>query len=102
MPPMLVQNCAWPGVDAIATLQGTISHGVGPSTFVLTTFPQTGPISPFGDLTLGDGIREFKLKNCRVSRLDSRAGSDGQTWTLEIEDRRWAWAGLGGISGHTT
>ena len=77
----------------------TASHGISPGTAYLSIAPQTGKIATHGDLVIGDGQRRVVLRDCRVARMTADAGPDGQTWTLEIQDRRWRWPGLGGISG---
>jgi len=95
----LVQVASWPGVVAIESLQYTISHGITPGLAILRTYPQRSPIASSGNLVIGDGQRSFILQDCRVSRLTSEAGPQGQTWTLEIQDRRWRWPGLAAVSG---
>ncbi|WP_439623368.1 hypothetical protein [Gemmata sp.] len=95
----LVQECKWPGVVAVASLTYCCGHGISPARAILTTYPQTAPIGSTGDLVIGDGVNRVTLRDCRVSRLTGEGGPSGQTWTLEIEDRRWRWPGLGKISG---
>jgi hypothetical protein len=77
----------------------SIAHGISPGKAILVTYPQTGPIAAFGTLQIGDGVRKLVLNGCRVARMTGQASSDGTTWTLEIEDRRWMWPNLAGISG---
>ena len=95
----MIQDVCWPGVIAAEGCRGTISHGISPSLFILTTYPQTAAPEDEGDLTLTDGQREIVLHGCRVDRITGTSGPGGQTWTLEIQDRRWRWRGFGAISG---
>jgi len=94
-----IMQCAWPGVVAVESCQYTNGHGITPGKAIFTTFPQTAAPAAFGTLVIGDGIRQLKLPNCRVARMTGRSDSAGQTWVVEIEDRRWSWRGLAGISG---
>lgn len=95
----LTQDVSWPGVLGVASCQGCISHGISPSTFVLTTYPQAAAPEDSGDLVFSDGTNTVTLKDCRLVRITGTAGAEGQTWRLEIQDRRWRWRGLGSISG---
>lgn len=94
----LFQSVAWPGVDGALSCQGTISHGINPATFVLTTLPQFTQPSLFGDLVFADGERVAPIRDCRVNLLTGTTGADGTTWVLEILDRRWRWA-TGAVGG---
>lgn len=100
MPTTLAQDVSWPGVLAVETLAGTVSHGITPGTFVLVTYPQTAQPAEYGTLAFGDGIRRVVLPDCKVTGISGQAAGDGQVWILRIEDRRWRWPGLGTISGH--
>lgn len=101
--PDLVQKVSWPGVVGVESCYGTISHGVTPATFVLTTFPQTAAPRQFGTLVLGDGVRTVALLDCKLDRITGSLGTGGQSYQLEIQDRRWRWrsplAAFGSISG---
>jgi hypothetical protein len=94
----IYQACSWPGVLAVESCRGTVSHGITPGVFTLTTYPQAAAPAEFGDLVLGDGVRTVTLKDCKVDSVTGQASAAGQTWTLTILDRRWKWAG-GSISG---
>ena len=96
---ILAQACKWPGVVSVASVTYTCSHGISPGTVILTTYPQQGQIATSGDLVIGDGTNLVTLRDCRVSRLRGDGGAQGQSWTLEIQDRRWRWPGLASISG---
>jgi hypothetical protein len=98
--PILTQQCSWPGVNAVASCTYTAGWGLSPGTAILVTYPQpiNQFIAPFGTLVIGDGQRAVTLQNCRVSRITGEMGPDGQTWTIEIQDRRWTWLGLGQAS----
>ena len=89
--PDLSQSTSWPGVPAVESCQGTISHGITASTFVLVTYPQTSEPAAAGDLVFFDGFRTAPLRDCKLSRITGRAGPDGTSYTLEILDRRWKW-----------
>src|ERR1700691_4698252 len=97
--PLLIQNASWPGVVAVAEISYSAAWGLSPGTVYLTTYPQPPNlvIASFGDFTVTDGQRSFTLYNCRVSRITGESGPDGQTWHLEIQDRRWTWVGLGAV-----
>jgi hypothetical protein len=101
--PDLIQSAKWPGVTAVESCYGTVSHGVAPATFVLATYPQTSFPQQTGVLMLSDGFRSVALKGCRVDRMTARAGPGGQTFELDVLDRRWRWrsplAGYGTVSG---
>jgi hypothetical protein len=93
------QSASWPGVAAVEACSGTISHGVTPSRWVLTTYPQAASPEMFGNLTITDEVNPpLTLRNCKVDGMVGRAGADGQTFSLEILDRRFAWS-TGAISG---
>ncbi len=93
----------WPGVIGVESCRGTLLHGITPATFVLTTVPQYAKPAATGDLVLGDGTRAVVMRDCRVSRVTGTANSEGQTFTIEILDRRWRWrstsGGFGAIDG---
>lgn len=97
--PILIQQCSWPGVKAVASCTYAIGHGITPGRAILTTYPQTGAIAAFGQLQIGDGVRKLVLNGCRVARMTGRKDGEGTLWILEIEDRRWMWPSLAGISG---
>ncbi|MDB5306212.1 MAG: hypothetical protein JWO38_414 [Gemmataceae bacterium] len=102
--PDLIQSAFWPGIAGVLSCQGTIGHGISPSTFVLTTVPQVA-VAPaaFGDLMISDGSRSVGIRGARLARTTGRTGPDGQYVILEIEDRRWRWrsvyGGFGAIDG---
>lgn len=95
---MLVQGAAWPGVAAVESCEGSIEHGITPATFVLTTVPQVARPEPFGSLVLTDGRNTISLRGCRASISTGRVDGRGQTFILEILDRRWRWQ-LGAVDG---
>ncbi|HEY1191394.1 MAG TPA: hypothetical protein VGE74_27415 [Gemmata sp.] len=92
------QSASWPGVLAVESCTGTVSHGITPATFVLTTYPQAAAPLAFGDLLISDGGRTVALRGCKLDAVSGRAGPDGQTFVLTILDRRWRWR-TGAISG---
>lgn len=97
---MLIQDVVWPGVIGTESCTGTISHGISPSTFVLVTAPQVARPQVFGDLVLRDGTHgAVNLRGCKLSHLTGRTDSGGQSYVLEIQDRRWRWQGAGAVSG---
>lgn len=98
MPDEIIQGARWPGVEAVESCSGSVGHGTSPSVFTLVTYPQAAEPLESGDLVFFDGENEVTLKDCKVDAVAGRAGSDGQTWTLTILDRRWKWRG-GRISG---
>ena len=90
----------WPGVLAVAELHYSMSWGLTPGLAILKTYPQppSVQIGSFGNLVIADSNHGVILYNCRVSRITGELGPDGQTTTVEIQDRRWAWQGLGSVS----
>jgi hypothetical protein len=98
MPIEIGQSASWPGVLAVESCVGTISHGIAPAVFVLTTYPQTAAPAEFGNLVITDGFRSVVLRDCKADVARGRYGPDGQTYILTILDRRWKWQG-GEISG---
>ncbi|AWM38127.1 hypothetical protein GobsT_37800 [Gemmata obscuriglobus] len=94
----LGQSASWPGVAAVESCTGTVSHGITPGVFVMSTYPQTAAPRAFGDLVLSDGVRAAVFRGCKLDAVSGRAGPDGQTFTLTILDRRWRWR-YGAISG---
>jgi hypothetical protein len=96
---MLIQGVSWPGVAGVESCEGSIQHGCGPSTFVLTTVPQVAQPQVFGDLVWTDGTNVVRLRGCKMHNLGGRLDSRGQTYVLEILDRRWRWQGFGAVRG---
>lgn len=97
--PDLYQDVSWPGIVAVESMSGTVSHGIQPALFQLVTLPQTLPPSTYGDLVFSDRVHgTISLRNCKVDRITSSTGPGGTTWRLEILDRRWQWA-FGRIDG---
>lgn len=95
----IAQTATWPGVLGVESCQGTLSHGIAPATFALVTYPQAARPAERGTLTISDGVRRpLALRDCKVSNVVGRSGADGQTWVLDILDRRWKWQ-TGAISG---
>jgi hypothetical protein len=68
--------------------------------FLLSIIPRPGQqVAEFGELVFGDSANGVvRLKDCKVSGISSSTGPAGTTWTLQILDRRWKWAG-GSIGG---
>ncbi len=95
---MIYQAATWPGVGAVESCTGTVSHGISPAAFVMTTYPQAAAPQPFGDLTITDGLNRAVFRDCKLDALSGRSGGDGQTFVLTILDRRWKWR-YGAISG---
>jgi hypothetical protein len=94
------QDVSWPGVLGIASMTGTISHGIRPSTFVLITLPQVDAPAMAGDLVFSDRTNGIiRLRDCTVDRITSNTDGSGTVWRLEILDRRWRWV-FGQISGN--
>lgn len=49
---------------------------------------------------MGDGVGTVRLRNCKVLQIRSRLDPiDGETWQMEIQDRRWRWLATGHVSG---
>lgn len=95
----LIQSATWPGVVAVESCEYVCSHGITPGRAVLTTYPQTAAPKEFGDLTFTDGVRTAVIRDCKVETVSASLTSEGQSYTLEIVDRRWRWA-FGAISGN--
>jgi hypothetical protein len=96
----LLQLITWPGVLAVEQFTYSCAHGISPGRAILVTTPQRARPLAFGDLAFGDGVHpSVTLRDCRVARITGQAGAEGQTWTMEIEDRRWMWPNRGGVSG---
>lgn len=97
----LIQSALWPGVTGFLSGSGTCSHGISPSTFQLQTTPEVGALPlPFGDLRLTDGLHPaLVIRGCRLNLTTAHMGPEGQTLLLEIQDRRWRWAGYGAVDG---
>ena len=93
---------SWPGLNGIARLTYTASHGITPGKAIVTSVP-TAADSPapqqFGDLIFGDGDTTITLSGCRVSNIRSSMGGEGLVWILEVEDRRWSWRDMFAIDG---
>lgn len=98
----LVQDVRWPGLTAVESCIGTVSHGVSPGTFVLTAPPGSAP-AEFGTLILSDGQRAVALRGCKVDRVTASMGPGGPVTEVDILDRRWRWrsplAAYGAVSG---
>lgn len=92
---------SWPGVAQPASCSYTLSQGISPGTALLTLLPQdVNQIALQGDLTLGDGVGKVTLRNCKVQRIRSTLDPiSGETWTMEIQDRRWRWQATGYVNG---
>lgn len=95
----IYQYAEWPGATLVESCVGTISHGISPAVFVLTTAEQPKPPARRGNLVLGDGLNRVVLRDCKVDSISPRSGGDGDTWSVAILDRRWRWRG-GSISGN--
>ena len=93
MPIEIIQSALWPGVLGVESCSGTISHGISPAVFVITTDPQLAAPAESGSLVITDGFQALTLRDCKADVLKGRYGSDGQTWVLTILDRRWKWRG---------
>lgn len=89
----------YPGIEQIVDWTYTQSHGVSPSVAIVTIAPQKKLPSAKGDLTLRFGSEKVTLKDCVVDAVSYERNSQGLIWRLQIFDRRWAWSGLGKISG---
>ena len=98
MPTELFQSATWPGVLGVESCTGTVSHGITPGVFVMTTYPQLALPQAFGDLSFADGFRVALFRGCKLDAISGHAAADGQTYTLTILDRRWRWR-YGSISG---
>lgn len=96
-----VPRILWPGVAQPIDCQYVLSHGISPGVARLSLLPQDADqIALQGDLVLGDGAGEVRLRNCKVSALRTTLDTtSGQTWTLEIFDRRWRWTSTGFVHG---
>lgn len=99
-PPIpLKQNGSWPGVISIAEIHYTAGWGLTPGLATIVTYPQFGSIiAPDGTLVIQDSNNTITLPGCQVLRITGEMGSDGTTYTIEIQDRRWSWQGLGSVS----
>lgn len=100
------QYAQWPGVPRCDSLTYTCSHGPNPGSAMFSTYAEDGERlfpSEFGDLLIGDGHREWVLRDCKVNEVSGARDSAGETITLRILDRRWrfltAWGGLGKCRG---
>jgi hypothetical protein len=90
----------WPGVEQPISCVYTLSHGVSAGAAILTILPQdVSRIAVQGDLVLGDGVGEVRLRNCKVASLRTSLSGSGFEWTLQILDRRWRWTTTGSIDG---
>lgn len=84
-------------VSATYTTQWSITPGVG---VVQSRRPLASVDTPnVADVTMGDGIREVVLKDCRLEESTLSVDSGGQLWTTRFEDERWKWREFGVISG---
>jgi hypothetical protein len=82
---------SWPGVKFIEDFTGTYSHGVTPSAFRLTIYPQKEMPASMGTLTItyGDYKREFP--DCIIAASSHEFNSSGELVSIDILDFRWRW-----------
>ena len=91
-------NLHFSGIDLMIGATFTLSHGITPSSALITTIPQPRLLPDIGTLTFSfRGVR-IQFEDCAVDRASLRIGPGGQIWTLRILDRRWKWQ-FGSISG---
>lgn len=76
----------------------TLSHGIGPGTFVIQFAPQTEKIPEYGDVKIRYGNMELTFPDCKLVAPLSQFNDAGQIISVSILDRRWRWR-YGHISG---
>ena len=91
-------NATFPGISVITAAQMTLSHGISPSSAIITTVPHTNFIAKVGDLTFTFGGETITFKDAIADQATFTQSGAGQRWTVRVFDRRWRWR-FGGISG---
>ncbi len=84
---------SWPGIESIESFSGTLSHGPGPSVFMITCYPQKKPPAKAGTLQFGEGRHKVILKDCIIDSASYRFDASGDLISVNILDRRWRWSG---------
>lgn len=83
----------WPGLEAVESFSGTLSHGSSPSVFRISCFPQKKPPKKSGKLTLRYGGFKMTLDDCIIDSASYSFNQSGDIIGLNILDRRWRWRG---------
>lgn len=83
----------WPGLEAVESFSGTLSHGASPSVFRISCFPQKKPPKKSGKLTLRYGNTKVTLSDCIIDSASYSFNQSGDVIGLNILDRRWRWRG---------
>lgn len=101
MPSEIHGEVSYPGIQFPIGFSGTFSHGIEPTVLRITCNPQSNPglIAPFGDVVLFDGVQRIVIPSCKLMRITGTTDGSGQSWTVELVDRRWKWKLLGSIKG---
>src|SRR5947207_2520014 len=86
-----IQSATWPGVAGVASAIYVCSHGIGPSTAQIVTFPQYALPEKHGDLVFFDGTTTITIPDCLVDQIAVKRTRAGRIYTLDILDRRWRW-----------
>lgn len=94
MPQQIVAGYfTYPNLPPLIAGEYTCSHGTAPGTIVLRTHPAKLPPTKFGDVRIGDGRKELRLRDCKLLKLTAERDDDGEEWQIELEDARWMWRG---------
>jgi hypothetical protein len=88
----------WPGLDAIESCAVTQSHGVTPSVFSITCFPQKKSPTINGDLKIKYDNFTRTFEDCLIDGASYQLNASGEIIGLTLFDWRWRWRG-GAISG---
>lgn len=54
-------NASFPGITAIISCDGTLTHGISPSVFTIRTIPHTSKIDGVGNLVISFGTDKLTL-----------------------------------------
>jgi hypothetical protein len=96
------QRCIilYPGVASPLSCTYTCSHGISPGVAVLSCLPQDiSAIALQGDLVLSDGVNTLTVPACQLAQVRATWDERGQTWHLQLYDRRWRWRECGVVTG---
>lgn len=90
-------NVVFPSIDRVVDFQGSLGHGITPSTFRLTIVPQASSISTQGNLTITwtnldtSTTQTLTFADCIVDAGSMEYDTQGALISLDILDRRWKW-----------
>lgn len=88
-------QATFPGINAPIAASFTLSRGVLPSVCTFICLPQDNFDPGPGTLTFSQGGTVIQFPGCTVDAANLRKWRDGDRWrwSVQILDRRWAWAG---------